>query len=166
VFVAAQAPRVILHSRKKPARTACVEGGELMAQSNPPRLSAIDVVLDAQAGVTEEDYYFAEYTAQEREEGLHLAAMKFVSPDPPVGCRQHSMFVHAAIVPSILLAHTVVLLSVPACTLDPVHSATDAAHGTGVMICNVALLVVSRQTSPRASAASSAWRATPTRPSA
>jgi hypothetical protein len=33
-----------------------------------------------QAGVTEEDYYYAEYTAKEREEGLHLAAMKFVSP--------------------------------------------------------------------------------------
>jgi hypothetical protein len=32
-----------------------------------------------QEGVTEEDYYYAEYTAQEREEGAHLAAMKFVS---------------------------------------------------------------------------------------
>ena len=29
--------------------------------------------------MTEEDYYYAEYTAKEREEGLHLAAMKFVS---------------------------------------------------------------------------------------
>lgn len=53
-----------------------------MAQSNPPRLSVIDMVLDTQEGVTEEDYYYAEYTAQEREEGLHLAAMKFVSPEP------------------------------------------------------------------------------------
>ena len=35
--------------------------------------------LDMQAGVTEEDYYFSEYTAKEREEGLHLAATKFVS---------------------------------------------------------------------------------------
>jgi NNP family nitrate/nitrite transporter-like MFS transporter len=30
-------------------------------------------------GVTEEDYYYAEYTAQEREEGAHLAAMKFAN---------------------------------------------------------------------------------------
>jgi hypothetical protein len=38
-----------------------------------------------QAGVTEEDYYFSEYTTKEREEGLHLAAMKFVSLEH---CRQ------------------------------------------------------------------------------
>jgi NNP family nitrate/nitrite transporter-like MFS transporter len=31
------------------------------------------------AGVTEEDYYYSEYTAKEREEGLHLAAMKFAN---------------------------------------------------------------------------------------
>ena len=37
------------------------------------------VTPPAQEGVSEEDYYYAEYTAKEREEGLHLAAMKFVS---------------------------------------------------------------------------------------
>lgn len=39
--------------------------------------------LPAKAGYTEEDYYFAEYTAAEREEGLHLASSKFVSPFSP-----------------------------------------------------------------------------------
>ena len=31
-------------------------------------------------GVTEEDYYYSEYTPKEREEGLHLAASNFVRP--------------------------------------------------------------------------------------
>ena len=33
----------------------------------------------ARAGATEEDYYFAEYSAAERERGLHLASSAFVS---------------------------------------------------------------------------------------
>ncbi len=38
--------------------------------------------LPAKSGYTEEDYYFAEYTEAEREQGLHLASSKFVSPCP------------------------------------------------------------------------------------
>ena len=44
----------------------------------------------ARKGYTEEDYYFAEYSAAERERGLHLASSAFVShtcphspPSPP-----------------------------------------------------------------------------------
>jgi len=33
----------------------------------------------AKKGVTEEDYYFAEYNAAEREKGYHLASSAFVS---------------------------------------------------------------------------------------
>ena len=33
----------------------------------------------AKKGYTEEDYYFSEWTAAERENGEHLAVMKFVS---------------------------------------------------------------------------------------
>ncbi len=32
----------------------------------------------AKKGYTEEDYYFSEWTAAERENGEHLAVMKFV----------------------------------------------------------------------------------------
>lgn len=34
----------------------------------------------ARKGYTEEDFYFAEYSAAEREQGLHLASSAFVSP--------------------------------------------------------------------------------------
>ena len=34
----------------------------------------------AKKGATEEDYYFAEYSAAERERGLHMASSAFVSP--------------------------------------------------------------------------------------
>lgn len=34
----------------------------------------------ARKGVTEEDYYFAEYNAAEKEKGYHLASSAFVSP--------------------------------------------------------------------------------------
>ena len=33
-----------------------------------------------QPGVSEEDYYFAEYSPAEREQGMHLAASNFVRP--------------------------------------------------------------------------------------
>ena len=33
--------------------------------------------LPAKKGVTEEDYYYTEYTPKEREEGLHLASSAF-----------------------------------------------------------------------------------------
>ena len=33
----------------------------------------------ARKGATEEDYYFAEYSAAERERGLHMASSAFVS---------------------------------------------------------------------------------------
>ena len=54
--------------------------------------------LDVQAGVTEEDYYFSEYTAKEREEGLHLAAMKFVSSNciRVRGCKAAGPAAHTA----------------------------------------------------------------------
>ena len=34
--------------------------------------------LPAKKGVTEEDYYYSEYTEAEREQGLHLASSHFV----------------------------------------------------------------------------------------
>ena len=34
----------------------------------------------ARKGYTEEDFYFAEYSSAEREQGLHLASSAFVSP--------------------------------------------------------------------------------------
>ena len=37
------------------------------------------MLLPAKKGVTEEDYYFAEYSAAEREQGLHMASSAFVS---------------------------------------------------------------------------------------
>ena len=37
----------------------------------------------ARKGYTEEDFYFAEYSAAERERGLHLASSAFVSTHPP-----------------------------------------------------------------------------------
>ena len=36
----------------------------------------------ARKGYTEEDFYFAEYSAAEREKGLHLASSAFVSTPP------------------------------------------------------------------------------------
>ena len=36
----------------------------------------------ARKGATEEDYYFAEYSAAERERGLHMASSAFVSHPP------------------------------------------------------------------------------------
>lgn len=36
--------------------------------------------MPAKAGYTEEDYYYKEYTAAEREKGLHLANSAFVRP--------------------------------------------------------------------------------------
>ena len=41
----------------------------------------------ARKGYTEEDYYFAEYSAAEREQGLHLASSAFVSPMLLLCCR-------------------------------------------------------------------------------
>lgn len=38
--------------------------------------------LPAKAGVTEEDFYYNEYTDAEREQGLHLASSHFVSAQP------------------------------------------------------------------------------------
>ena len=35
-----------------------------------------------QPGVSEEDYYYAEYSPAEREQGMHLAASNFVRPLP------------------------------------------------------------------------------------
>ena len=64
-------------------------------QPLPHQPAEIDMkhILGMQAGVTEEDYYYAEYTAKEREEGLHLAAMKFVSLNQwQLSGQQHSMF--------------------------------------------------------------------------
>ena len=40
--------------------------------------------MPAKAGYTEEDYYYKEYTADEREKGLHLANSAFVRP--PLAC--------------------------------------------------------------------------------
>ena len=37
----------------------------------------------AKKGYTEEDYYFSEWTPAERENGEHLAVMKFVRPWNP-----------------------------------------------------------------------------------
>ena len=45
------------------------------------------MLCPAKKGYTEEDYYFGEWTAAERENGEHLAVMKFVRPDPT----QHSL---------------------------------------------------------------------------
>ena len=38
------------------------------------------MIFPIKKGYTEEDYYFAEYNAEEREKGLHLANSAFVSP--------------------------------------------------------------------------------------
>lgn len=41
----------------------------------------------AKQGATEEEYYFAEYSSAEREQGLHMASSAFVSPaHNPVSC--------------------------------------------------------------------------------
>ena len=37
------------------------------------------MIFPARKGYTEEDYYFAEYSAAERDQGLHLASSAFVS---------------------------------------------------------------------------------------
>ena len=39
----------------------------------------------AKKGYTEEDYYYSEWTATEKEAGEHLSVMKFVRPCPPPG---------------------------------------------------------------------------------
>ena len=40
------------------------------------------MLCPAKKGYSEEDYYFSEWTAAEKERGEHLAVMKFVSAPP------------------------------------------------------------------------------------
>ena len=58
----------------------------------------------ARKGYTEEDYYFAEYSAAEREQGLHLASSAFVRPLSPMpGPFQAPCCSHARALTSALL---------------------------------------------------------------
>ena len=44
------------------------------------------MIFPAREGATEEEYYFAEYTAAEREQGMHMQSSFFVS-----SCLGHTM---------------------------------------------------------------------------
>ena len=48
--------------------------------TNPELVCRGGMLFPAKQGVTEEDYYFAEWTAAEKENGDHRSVMKFVSP--------------------------------------------------------------------------------------
>ena len=49
------------------------------------------LIFPAKKGVTEEDYYYSEYSPAEREAGHHLAASNFVSAPAAPHCCVHVM---------------------------------------------------------------------------